>query len=111
MMPELMVKGALAVALFAAAAMTLGNMVAIVQQNIKRFMAFSAISQAGYLIMGFVGGLAEGVPAMLYLPAGLCGDESRRLRVHHLVQQRDRPATDRGLSRPFAHQSADRAGA
>lgn len=66
MMPELLTKGALGVALCAAVAMTLGNTVAIVQQDIKRFMAFSAISQAGYLIMGFVGGLAEGVPAMLY---------------------------------------------
>jgi NADH-quinone oxidoreductase subunit N len=66
MMPELMTKGALGVALFAAAAMTLGNTMAIVQQDIKRFMAFSTISQAGNLILGFVGGLAEGVPAMLY---------------------------------------------
>jgi NADH-quinone oxidoreductase subunit N len=54
------------VALFAAATMTLGNLVAIVQQNIKRFMAFSAVSQAGYLIMGFLGAAPEGVPAMLY---------------------------------------------
>ena len=44
----------------------LGNVVAIVQSNIKRFMAFSAISQAGYLIMGFLGPSAEGVPAMLF---------------------------------------------
>jgi NADH-quinone oxidoreductase subunit N len=57
---------AILVALFAAATMTLGNVVAIVQQNIKRFMAFSAISQAGYLIMGFLGPSAEGVPAMLF---------------------------------------------
>jgi NADH-quinone oxidoreductase subunit N len=54
------------VALFAGATMTLGNLVAIVQQNIKRFMAFSAVSQAGYLIMGFLGAAPEGVPAMLY---------------------------------------------
>ena len=57
---------ALLVALLAAATMTLGNVVAILQQNIKRFMAFSAISQAGYLIMGFLGPSAEGVPAMIF---------------------------------------------
>jgi NADH-quinone oxidoreductase subunit N len=45
--------------------MTLGNVVAIVQQNIKRFMAFSAVSQAGYLIMGFLSS-SPGVPAMIY---------------------------------------------
>ena len=56
----------LTVALFAAATMTLGNVVAIVQQNIKRFMAFSAISQAGYLILGFLGPAKEAVPAMLF---------------------------------------------
>ena len=66
LMGGLVAEGAPVVAVFAAVTMTLGNTVAIVQHNIKRFMAFSAISQAGYLIMGFVGGLAEGVPAMLF---------------------------------------------
>ena len=46
--------------------MTIGNLVAIVQQNIKRFMAFSAISQAGYFLLGFLGPAPEGVPAMLF---------------------------------------------
>jgi len=54
------------VAVLAALTMTVGNVVAIVQQNIKRFMAFSAISQAGYIILGFLGPSAEGVPAMLF---------------------------------------------
>ena len=58
--------GAMIVAIFAAITMTLGNVVAIVQQNIKRFMAFSAVSQAGYLIMGFLGNWDISVPAMLY---------------------------------------------
>jgi NADH-quinone oxidoreductase subunit N len=50
----------------ATATMTLGNLVAIVQNNIKRFMAFSAISQAGYIILGFLGPFSESVPSMLY---------------------------------------------
>jgi NADH-quinone oxidoreductase subunit N len=54
------------VAVLAALTMTVGNVVAIVQQNITRFMAFSAISQAGYIILGFLGPSAEGVPAMLF---------------------------------------------
>jgi NADH-quinone oxidoreductase subunit N len=53
-------------AAFAAVTMTVGNLVAIVQDNIKRFMAFSAISQAGYLILGFLGPADNGVPAMLF---------------------------------------------
>ncbi len=54
------------IALFAAITMTLGNLVAIVQHNIKRFMAFSAISQAGYFLLGFLGEANEGVPAMIF---------------------------------------------
>ncbi|MBF0237570.1 MAG: NADH-quinone oxidoreductase subunit N [SAR324 cluster bacterium] len=53
-------------ALIAFITMTLGNVVAIIQNNIKRFMAFSGISQAGYLILGFVGVFPESVPSMLF---------------------------------------------
>ena len=53
-------------AILAATTMTLGNVVAIVQSNIKRFMAFSAISQAGYLIMGFMAPGTDGVAAMIF---------------------------------------------
>jgi NADH-quinone oxidoreductase subunit N len=56
----------LAIALFATATMTLGNLVAIVQQNVKRFMAYSAISQAGYLLMGLLGPTDEGIPAIVF---------------------------------------------
>jgi len=50
----------------AAVTMTIGNTVAIVQNNIKRFMAFSSISQAGYFMMGFLSPDAPAVPALLY---------------------------------------------
>lgn len=53
-------------AIFAALTMTLGNVVAIVQENIKRFMAFSAISQAGYFLLGFLGAAPEAIPALLF---------------------------------------------
>lgn len=39
-------------AVVAALTMTLGNIVALMQTNIKRMMAYSSIGQAGYLIMG-----------------------------------------------------------
>jgi len=41
------------VAIVAALTMTLGNVVAILQTNIKRMMAYSSIGQAGYLLIGF----------------------------------------------------------
>ena len=45
---------------------TLANIFAVRQNNIKRFMAFSAISQAGYLVLGIMGGTAEGMTALVY---------------------------------------------
>src|SRR5450759_1390355 len=36
--------------------MTIGNLFAIRQQNLKRFLAFSSISQAGYILLGLIGG-------------------------------------------------------
>ena len=40
------------VAVVAALTMTLGNVVALLQTNIKRMMAYSSIAQAGYLLVG-----------------------------------------------------------
>lgn len=56
-------------AVLAAVTMTVGNLAAITQKNIKRLMAFSAVSQAGYLIMGFIGHGGENVPAMIFYMA------------------------------------------
>lgn len=46
--------------------MTIGNLFAIRQQNIKRFLAFSSISQAGYILLGFIGGNQLGMAAVIY---------------------------------------------
>jgi NADH-quinone oxidoreductase subunit N len=42
--------------------MTLGNLVAAVQSNVKRLMAYSSIAQAGYILVGFLASLATGRP-------------------------------------------------
>jgi len=47
------------VALMAAASMTLGNVAAIVQDNMKRMLAYSSIAHAGYILMGV---LVAGMP-------------------------------------------------
>lgn len=46
--------------------MTIGNLFAIRQQNLKRFLAFSSISQAGYLLLGFIGGSSTGMASVIY---------------------------------------------
>lgn len=45
---------------------TVANLFAIRQQNLKRFMAFSAISQAGYLVLGVMDGTAQGMTALVF---------------------------------------------
>ncbi len=44
----------------------LGNLFAIRQKDIKRFFAFSSISQAGFILLGVMGGTAEGMTATVY---------------------------------------------
>jgi NADH-quinone oxidoreductase subunit N len=45
--------------------MTVGNLAALTQTNIKRMLAYSSISHAGYLLIGVVAGTSRGVTAML----------------------------------------------
>ena len=51
------------VAIVAALTMTLGNVVALLQTNIKRMMAYSSIGQAGYLLVGLTAVIIHGQPA------------------------------------------------
>ena len=46
--------------------MTIGNLFAIRQKNLKRFLAFSSISQAGYLLLGLIGGNQIGMASVIY---------------------------------------------
>ncbi|MDD3078330.1 MAG: NADH-quinone oxidoreductase subunit N [Paludibacter sp.] len=45
---------------------TLANLFAIRQQNLKRFLAFSSISQAGYIMLGVISGTAIGMSSLVY---------------------------------------------
>jgi len=52
--------------------MTLGNVVAVVQSNVKRLLAYSTIGQVGYLLIGFAVNTQLGLEALLvYLVAYL----------------------------------------
>jgi NADH-quinone oxidoreductase subunit N len=46
--------------------MTLGNLAALSQRNLKRLLAYSSIAHAGYILMGFVVLSNEGLRAMLF---------------------------------------------
>lgn len=45
---------------------TIGNLFAIRQKNLKRFLAFSSISQAGYIMLGIQAGSGQGMAALVY---------------------------------------------
>lgn len=48
------------------ASITVANLMALKQSVLKRFMAFSSISQAGYIMLAVIGGNAGGMTAMVF---------------------------------------------
>src|SRR3990172_3185269 len=53
-------------AVLSAVTMTVGNLVAINQKNVKRLLAYSSIAHAGYMLMGFVLLTPAGLKAILF---------------------------------------------
>jgi NADH-quinone oxidoreductase subunit N len=53
----------------AALSMTLGNVGALVQTNVKRLLAYSSIAHAGYLLMAFAADPGPGVSAAMFYAA------------------------------------------
>jgi NADH-quinone oxidoreductase subunit N len=82
-----------------------GNVVAIVQTNLKRMLAYSTIANVGFIVLGFVAGTPEGYSAALYytlvyvlvalgsfgviLLASRKGFEADRLEDYRGLHQRD----------------------
>ena len=48
------------------ASITLANLFALRQENLKRLMAFSSISQAGYIMLGVISGTSLGMTSLVY---------------------------------------------
>ena len=53
----------------AALSMTIGNVAALVQDNVKRLLAYSSIAHAGYLLVAFASAPANGIPAAMFYAA------------------------------------------
>lgn len=53
-------------AVLSALTMTLGNVVALTQQNIKRMLAYSSIGHAGYLLLGVAAATVSGVSSVMF---------------------------------------------
>jgi len=59
------------VAIFATLTMTVGNVMALLQDDIKRLLAFSSVAQMGYIMLAISVGLVGGVIGLYGLTAGL----------------------------------------
>lgn len=57
------------VGLLSILSMTVGNVIAIQQSNIKRMLAYSSIAHAGYMLLGVVVADQTGIAAVLYYAA------------------------------------------
>jgi NADH-quinone oxidoreductase subunit N len=53
----------------AVASMLLGNLAAIVQQNVKRLLAFSAVAHGGYALLAVLAGDTLGISSLVYYMA------------------------------------------
>lgn len=53
----------------AALSMTLGNIGALVQDNVKRLLAYSSIAHAGYLLVAFAALPHDGIPSAMFYTA------------------------------------------
>jgi NADH-quinone oxidoreductase subunit N len=53
-------------AVVAVATMTIGNFAAITQTNVKRLLAYSSISHAGYILLGLIAGNDTGLRGMAF---------------------------------------------
>ena len=53
------------IGIMSAITMTLGNLTALVQTNLKRMLAYSSIAHAGYLLMGLAAASTAGVQSIL----------------------------------------------
>jgi len=54
------------VMLLSIATMIIGNLFALRQQNIKRFLAYSSIAQVGFILVGLSGNSTDGVSSVVY---------------------------------------------
>ncbi|HMB15050.1 MAG TPA: NADH-quinone oxidoreductase subunit N [Pelovirga sp.] len=59
-----------ALGILAVASMTIGNLSALVQNDIKRLLAYSSVAHAGYLMLGIIAGSTLGHAAAIYYAVG-----------------------------------------
>ena len=78
-------------AILAIASMVVGNLLALLQSNVKRLLAYSSIAHLGYLARGVPGERSPRGHSDHLLPGGVLRHDDRRLRRRHgAVDRRQR---------------------
>jgi NADH-quinone oxidoreductase subunit N len=107
-LPHLSPGGVFAAGVAAVASMTLGNIVAIVQRDIKRMLAYSGIAHMGYaLVAVFVAGVDGGAAVLVYLAAYTLMNMGAFASIAMLSEREDRAhhisdLCGQGYKRPIA---------
>ncbi|NPV75836.1 MAG: NADH-quinone oxidoreductase subunit N [Anaerolineae bacterium] len=89
-------------AALAIASMTIGNLLALVQKNIKRLLAYSSIAQAGYMLIGVAAGSVLGVNGVAYYLIGYLATNLAAFGIISIINRAvgsDEIARYAGLSR------------
>ncbi len=78
----------------AALSMTIGNIGALVQQNIKRLLAYSSIAHAGYILVAFAAAQQTGISAAIFYTASYAAmNVGAFIIVAHLASRGERYVT------------------
>jgi NADH-quinone oxidoreductase subunit N len=80
--------------LSAVLSMTLGNVAALVQDNVKRLLAYSSIAHAGYILVAFAAKPELGAPAVMFYTAAYAAMNVGAFAVvSHLANENERYVT------------------
>jgi NADH-quinone oxidoreductase subunit N len=103
-LPDDTVGWSTAIAIIAAATMTLGNLAALAQRNVVRLLAYSSIAQSGYLLMGVaaLSGSDQALPALVYYAMAYAATNLAAFAVVQAVQ-RERGSVDLDAFRGLGH--------
>ena len=100
-----------AIWLIAVLTLLVGSVLAIVQRDLKRMLAYSSISQAGYVLIGLQAGTARGHRRRALLPVHLHVHHRRDLRGGRRSSRVTGESPQRPRSHPGPRPSAPRLGA
>ena len=81
-------KGAAAFTLMVIMSITVANLFAVRQQDLKRFLAFSSISQAGYIMLAVIGGSPVGMTSLIFYILVYMAANLAAFGVISIVEQR-----------------------